>query len=82
MSRRCDCQVPRHLGILTMPDGDQFYGPSYVSPDQITGKEEVTTRGFSQEVWMDDGSCVAPATPRAVVFAAWNGGGLLVVLPN
>ena len=58
--------------------GDKFYGPSYVSPDQVTGKEEGTTLGFTQEYWTDDGSAefntyysqlgpdVEGAWPRAV----------------
>lgn len=47
---------PKHVGILHMPGGHKYYGRSYVSPDEVTGKEEGTVRGFRSEVWEDDGS--------------------------
>ena len=47
---------PKHVGILHMPDGHTYYGPSYVSPTTVTGKEEGTIRGFRSEIWEDDGS--------------------------
>ena len=43
---------PRYVGVLHMPGGHTFYGPSYVSPEG----EEGSVRGFSSELWEDDGS--------------------------
>ena len=43
---------PRYVGVLHMPGGHTFYGPSYVSPEG----EEGTIRGFTSELWEDDGS--------------------------
>jgi L-alanine-DL-glutamate epimerase-like enolase superfamily enzyme len=45
---------PRHVGVLHMPDGHTYYGPSYVSPSAVTGKEEGTLRGFRSEIWEED----------------------------
>ena len=45
---------PRHVGILHMPGGHTYYGPSYVSPSTVTGKEEGTLRGFRSEIWEED----------------------------
>jgi L-alanine-DL-glutamate epimerase-like enolase superfamily enzyme len=49
-------EIPKHVGILRMPSGHTFYGPSYVSPSRVTGREEGTIRGIKSEVWEDDGS--------------------------
>ena len=43
---------PRHVGVLHMPGGHTFYGPSHLAPEG----EEGTTRGFRTELWEDDGS--------------------------
>ena len=43
---------PRYVGVLHMPGGHTFYGPSYVSPEG----EEGSVHGFSSELWEDDGS--------------------------
>ena len=45
-------RIPRHIGVLRMPTGASYYGPSYISPDQITGKEEGTSFGFTSELWL------------------------------
>lgn len=47
---------PKHVGVLHMPYGSTYYGPSYVSPTTVTGKEEGTIRGFTSQLWEDDGS--------------------------
>ena len=47
---------PPHIGILHMPGGHIYYGPSYISPMQITGHQEGADRGFRSEIWEDDGS--------------------------
>ena len=47
---------PRHVGILHMPGGHTYYGPTYVSPSTLTGREEGTIRGFTSELREDDGS--------------------------
>ena len=49
-------ESPKHLGILRMPDGNTYYGKSYVSPTTVTGKEEGSVRGFTSELWEEDGS--------------------------
>ena len=49
-------ESPKHLGILRMPDGHTYYGKSYVSPTTVTGKEEGSVRGFTSELWEEDGS--------------------------
>ena len=49
-------KVPKHVGILHMPGGHTYYGPSYVSPSALTGREEGTIRGLKSELWEDDGS--------------------------
>ena len=43
---------PRYVGVLHMPGGHSFYGPSYMAPHG----EEGTVRGFRSELWEDDGS--------------------------
>jgi len=45
-------EQPRHVGVLHMAGGHTFYGRSYVAPDG----EEGTVRGFTTELWEDDGS--------------------------
>ena len=49
-------EMPKHVGILRMPGGHTFYGPSYVSPSAVTGREEGTIRGIKSDVWEYDGS--------------------------
>ena len=49
-------EPPKHVGVLQMSGGNTFYGRSYVSPTSVTGREEGTIRGFSSEIWEDDGS--------------------------
>eukprot|EP01043_Picozoa_sp_COSAG02_P072071 COSAG02_NODE_13432_length_1396_cov_1.024672_1_plen_106_part_10 len=56
MAGQSGSSIPRHIGVLKMPDGSTWYGPSYLSPDQVTGKQEGMVFGFSSEVWMDDGT--------------------------
>jgi len=45
---------PKHIGVLQMPDGSKWFGPSYVSPAAITGTEEAMIRGFHSHIWEDD----------------------------
>ena len=45
-------QMPRHVGVLHMPGGHTFYGPTYVDPYG----EEGTVRGMRSELWEEDGS--------------------------
>lgn len=35
MSTQSSTSIPRHIGVLRMPDGQTWYGPSYLSPDQV-----------------------------------------------
>ena len=49
-------EPPKHVGVLNMPGGHTFYGPSYVSPTRVTGREEGTIRGIRSKIWEDDGS--------------------------
>jgi hypothetical protein len=56
MAAQSGTSIPRHIGVLRMPDGSTWYGPSYLSPDQVTGKQEGTVFGFTSEVWLADGS--------------------------
>ena len=49
-------EPPKHVGVLHMPRGHTFYGPSYVSPTRVTGREEGTIRGIRSKIWEDDGS--------------------------
>ena len=49
-------EPPKHVGALNMPGGHTFYGPSYVSPTRVTGREEGTIRGIRSKIWEDDGS--------------------------
>ena len=39
-----------------MPGGCTFYGRSYISPTNVTGREEGTIRGVKSELWLDDGT--------------------------
>ena len=50
------CRGHALVGVLHMPGGHTFYGPSYVSPSAVTGREEGVIRGIRSELWMDDGS--------------------------
>ena len=47
---------PTHIGVLQMPGGHTYYGPSYISPTNITGHQEGVDRGFRSSIWEDDGS--------------------------
>ena len=49
-------EAPRHIGILHMSDGSTWYGKGYVSPPSVTGTEEAGLRGFSSELWEEDGT--------------------------
>ncbi|NKB72865.1 MAG: hypothetical protein GKR89_37830 [Candidatus Latescibacteria bacterium] len=49
-------EKPPHVGVLHMPGGRTYYGPSYISPTAITGHQEGVDRGFRAEIWEDDGS--------------------------
>jgi L-alanine-DL-glutamate epimerase-like enolase superfamily enzyme len=49
-------EPPKHVGILTLPYGARYYGPSYISPTTVTGREEGDIRGFKSELWEDDGT--------------------------
>jgi hypothetical protein len=56
MAMQAGSTIPRHIGVLTMADGSKYYGPSYLSPDQLTGKQEGTVVGFDSALWLADGS--------------------------
>ena len=47
-------EPPKHVGVLHMPNGHTFYGRSYISPTDLTGREEGTIRGIKSELWLDD----------------------------
>ena len=72
-------RIPRHIGVLRMPSGASYYGPSYISPDQITGKEEGTSFGFTSELWLvrhrthDAHPCLCPLAllHDAVLWRLW-----------
>ena len=49
-------EKPKHVGILHMPGGHTFYGRSYISATDLTGREEGTIRGIKSELWLDDGT--------------------------
>ena len=49
-------ESPKHVGVLHTLGGHTFYGPSYISPCWLTGREEGTIRGIKSEIWEDDGS--------------------------
>ena len=49
-------EKPKHVGILHMPGGHTFYGRSYISVTDLTGREEGTIRGIKSELWLDDGT--------------------------
>jgi L-alanine-DL-glutamate epimerase-like enolase superfamily enzyme len=48
--------VPRHVGILHLPNGQKLYTLSFPSVSRITGREEGATRGINFKLWDDDGS--------------------------
>ena len=56
VSRNTPSEIPKHVGILHMPSGHTYCGPSYISPTELTGREEGTIRGFTSELWEDDGT--------------------------
>ena len=45
-------EKPRHVGVLHLAGGHTFYGRSYIAPEG----EEGVVRGFTSELWEDDGS--------------------------
>ena len=49
-------EIPRHVGVLTLPQGHVMYTPSLPSVSQLTGFSEGTVRGLHFEIWEDDGS--------------------------
>ena len=49
-------EPPKHVGSLTLPYGARYFGPGYISPTTVTGREEGDIRGFTSEIWEDDGS--------------------------
>ncbi len=49
-------EIPKHLGVLTLPGGHRLYSPSLPAIDRLTGFEEGTIRGLQFEIWHDDGS--------------------------
>jgi len=55
-SQQKPMERPRHVGVLEMPDGTKWFGPSYVSPTTVTGTEEGMIRGFRSHIWEDDES--------------------------
>ena len=46
----------KYVGVLHMNGGGMYYGASYISPTSVTGHQEGVDRGFSSELWVDDGS--------------------------
>ena len=55
-NRNQPIEKPKHVGILHMPGGHTFYGRSYISVTDLTGREEGTIRGIKSELWLDDGT--------------------------
>ncbi len=55
-SQQKPIEQPLHVGVLQMPDGTKWFGPSYVSPSTVTGTEEAMIRGFRSHIWEEDGS--------------------------
>ena len=49
-------EIPRHVGVLTLPQGHVMYTPSLPSVSQLTGFSEGTIRGLHFDIWEDDGS--------------------------
>ena len=49
-------EIPKHVGVLTLPGGRKFYAPSIPPVSRLTGFPEGTIRGLDTEVWEEDGS--------------------------
>ena len=49
-------EIPRHVGVLKLPQGHVLYSPSLPPISQLTGFAEGTIRGLDFAVWEDDGS--------------------------
>ena len=49
-------EIPKHVGILTLPGGHKLYTPSIPAVAGLTGFAEGTIRGLDFELWHDDGS--------------------------
>ena len=49
-------EIPKHVGVLSLPRGHKLYSPSLPPINQLTGFAEGTIRGHDFEVWEEDGS--------------------------
>ncbi|MEO2005033.1 MAG: enolase C-terminal domain-like protein, partial [Candidatus Poribacteria bacterium] len=56
MAAREEPDIPRHVGVLTLPGGAKTYTPGIPVAQEITGRQEGAVRGVSCEIWQDDSS--------------------------
>ena len=56
LAERPKSEKPRHVGILYLPGGSQYYTPSIPEAESISGFPEGGMRGIRSSVWNDDGS--------------------------
>ena len=49
-------EIPKHVGVLSLPGGHKLYTPSIPDVSRLTGFAEGTIRGVDFCVWHDDGS--------------------------
>ena len=49
-------EIPRHVGVLKLPQGHVMYTPSLPPVSELTGFAEGTIRGLDFALWEDDGS--------------------------
>ena len=49
-------EMPRHIGVLRLPQGNVLYTPSLPPVSELTGFAEGTIRGLDFTVWEEDGS--------------------------
>ena len=49
-------EMPRHIGVLRLPQGNVLYTPSLPALSKLTGFAEGTIRGLDFTVWEEDGS--------------------------
>lgn len=56
LTARPKSELPRHVGILYLPGGSQYYTPSIANAESISGFPEGNMRGIRSSIWNDDGS--------------------------
>ena len=56
LAGRGPIEVPKYVGVLTLPSGRKMYSRSSPHIPGLMGREEGTVRGIDFDVWDDDGS--------------------------